>query len=231
MKKLVLILSLSLIGCVKSVNGETVSLLDYTTPSELSELGYTPDKVDETNETMEAYFGYNRYEGYLKHKINNFEILSNPNNPDEIYIVKDGDFIAGMRESNSIMLYKEGTKFPNPANTFIYFDRAKPLAVIADNKQMYFDANLDGVDAVYEKYWHKGIDQYLNYVDLFGALPRYEILTEANIPNQQCEKVAGPFACCLKEDQTYQPYHFTYERGWEISSDNEIAQKKCNARE
>lgn len=230
MKKLILILSLSLTGCANSVNSETVSLLDYTTPSELSDLGYTPNKVDETNKTMEAYFGYNRYDGYLKHKINNFEILSNPNNPDEIYIVKDGDFIAGMRESNSIILYKEGTKFPNPAETSIYFDRGNPLVVIADDKQMYFDVNLDGVDAVYEKYWHEGIDQYVNYVDLFGALPRYEILTEANILNQQCKKVAGSLACCLQEDQTYQPYSFTFETGWEVSG-NEIAQKKCNADE
>lgn len=230
MKKLILILSLSLTGCANSVNGETVSLLDYTTPSELSDLGYTPDKVDETNKNMEAYFGYNRYDGYLKHKINNFEILSNPNNPDEIYIVKDGVFIAGMRESNSIILYKEGTKFPNPADASIYFDRSNPLVVIADDKHMHFDVNLDGFDAVYEKYWHKGTDQYLNYVDLFGELPRYEMLIEANIPNQQCKKVVGPFACCLNQDQTYQPYSFDFEKGWEIS-ENEIAKKKCNADE
>lgn len=178
---------------------------------------------------MNAYSGYNRYDGYQKHRISNFEILSNPNNPNEIYVVKDGDFIASMREPNSIVLYKEGTNFPNPAETSIFFDRGNPLIVVADDKQMYFDANLDGVDAVYEKHWYQGEDQYLNYVDLFGALPRYEILTEASIPNQQCEKVAGSFACCLTEDQTYQPYSFTYETGWEISSDNEIAQKKCNA--
>ena len=144
----------------------------------------------------------------------NFDVIANPNNPDELYIVKNGSFVAGIREPNKVALYKEGANFPNLADVSIYFDRSNPLVIVADNKHMYFDVNLDGVDAIYEKYWHEGTDYYLNYVDLFGTLPRYKKLVKADRANQQCEKVVGPFACCLNQDQTYQPYSFNSETGW-----------------
>ena len=66
------LLMLGLVACSNdmSIKTETVSLLDYTTPSELAKLGYTPDKVDEINRTMSDYFGYKRYDGYQKYKIN-----------------------------------------------------------------------------------------------------------------------------------------------------------------
>ncbi|MBE0442253.1 MAG: hypothetical protein ACTH7W_03220 [Psychrobacter sp.] len=232
MKKLIVLLVLSLTACSNSMNNDTISLLDYTTPSELSELGYTPDKVDLINRDMKAYFGYNRYDGHQRYKINNFDIIVNPNNPDELYVVQDGSYLLAIRSPNTTVLYKKGTKFPNLVDTSIFFDREQPFVAVANkDEQMSLDINLDGVDAVFEKRHYEGDEGFMNYTDLLGLIPDIEDVVEANIPNQQCEKVAGPFACCLKEDQTYQPYHFTYERGWEISSDNEIAQKKCNAGE
>lgn len=229
MNKLIVLLTLSVTACSNSISSDTVSLLDYTTPSELSDLGYTPNKIDEINRTIESYFGYNRYDGYHKYKINNFEVLANPNDPDELYIVKDDEFLVGMKQPNTVKLYKEGTKFPNPADTSIYFDRSQPFVVVADDDQLYYDIDLDGVDVVYRKKIYQGAERYMNYVDLL-PLPDYEEVIEANIPNQQCKKVVGPFACCLKEDQTYQPYSFKFETGWEVFN-NEKAQNRCNAEE
>lgn len=139
MKKLILILSLSLTGCANSVNGETVSLLDYTTPSELSDLGYTPDKVDLINRDMKAYFGYNRYDGHKRYKINNFDIIVNPNNPDELYIVQDGSYLLAIRSPNTTVLYKKGTKFPNLVDTSIFFDREQPFVAVAKDEKMFLD--------------------------------------------------------------------------------------------
>lgn len=227
MKKLITLLTLSLTACSNSISSDTVSLLDYTTPSELSSLGYTPDKVDETNRTIESYFGYNRYDGYSKYKINNFEIIANPNDPDELYVVKDGDFLIGMKQPDIIKLYKKETKFPNRADTSVYFDRDQPLIVVADDKQLYFDIDLNGVDAVYEKDMYEGAEKYMNYVDIL-PLPSYENVIEANVPSQQCEKLVGPFACCLNKSQNYQPYTFDSETGWEAFN-GDIAQRMCNA--
>ena len=233
MKKLIVLLVLSSTTACSSnnISSDTVSLLDYTTPSELSKLGYTQDKVDLINRDMKAYFGYNRYDGHQRYKINNFDIIVNPNNPDELYIVQDGSYLLAIRSPNTTVLYKKGTKFPNLVDTSIFFDREQPFVAVAKDNQMSLDINLDGVDAVFEKRHYEGDEGFMNYTDLLGLIPDIEDVVEANIPNQQCEKVVGPFACCLEEDQTYQPYSFTYETGWRISSDNEIAQKKCNAKE
>lgn len=226
MKKLIILLTLSLASCSNSISSDTVSLLDYTTPSELSSLGYTPDKVEETNRTIESYFGYNRYDGYSRYKINNFEIITNPNDPDELYVVKDGDFLVSMKQPNTVKLYKQGTTFPNRADTSVYFDRSQPMIMIADDNQLYFDIGLNGVDVVYEKDMYEGAEEYMNYVDIL-PLPSYENVIGANVPGQQCEKLVGPFACCLDGKQIYQPYSFNSEIGWK-ASDSKKAQERCN---
>ncbi|MGO2560810.1 hypothetical protein, partial [Psychrobacter sp.] len=169
MKKLIVLLVLSLTACSNSMNNDTISLLDYTTPSELSELGYTPDKVDLINRDMKAYFGYNRYDGHQRYKINNFDIIVNPNNPDELYVVQDGSYLLAIRSPNTTVLYKKGTKFPNLVDTSIFFDREQPFVAVANkDEQMSLDINLDGVDAVFEKRHYEGDEGFMNYTDLLG---------------------------------------------------------------
>lgn len=214
MKKLIVISFLALTACSNSINGETVSLLDYTTQNELSSIGYTPDKISETNTIMKNEFGYSRYNGYIRYKFNNFDVITNPNDPNELYIVQDGDFLFNTKQPDIIKLYKKGTTFPNRSDTAIYFDRSQPLLIVADEDQLYYDLDLDGSDVTYEKNIFTGTEKYMNYVDLL-PLPHHEKALAANIPTQQCMKTAGSFACCLTDDGTYQPYSFDLKVGWE----------------
>lgn len=165
MKILIVLLTLSLTACSNNISSDTISLLDYTTPSELSELGYTQDKVDLINRDMKTYFGYNRYDGHQRYKINNFDIIVNPNNPDELYIVQDGSYLLAIRSPNTTILYKKGIKFPNLVDTSIFFDREQPFIAVAKDEQMSLDINLDGVDAVFEKIHYEGDERFQHECD------------------------------------------------------------------
>ena len=82
----ILTATLLVTGC-----SQTVSLLDYTTQEDLNSKGLTPEIIEQLDESNNWNVGYKYYNGnYQKHTIDKFEVLSNPSNPDEIFIIKDG---------------------------------------------------------------------------------------------------------------------------------------------
>ncbi len=226
---LVIILSvLATIACADSSfenNRETVSLLDYVSKKELDDRKLTQEKLKE----LEAYHidkvGYPRYQGYEKQKLNNFEVIVNPNNPNELYVVKDGNFLLVIYE-DSVRLYHENTKFPNPADTAVAFNYKTPSVYIVGKEKVYYDRNLDGLDKIYKIKPNIGKYEVMNSVDIHDVLPKSE-LVYAVINNQQC-KAINQLACCETEESKYIPY-WNEGNGW-IKENSKSRYQYCNSK-
>lgn len=231
-KKNILFLTLAISGCSSTPSYETVSLFDYTTEEALLKKGLTPEKISEIdNLSIDKKFGtgYSRYEGYHKYKINNFDILVNPNDLDELYIVKDNNYLLGINEKNNIRLFRANTKFPNPSDTAILWGyNDYPYVYVANDKQVYYDLNLNGIDIVFDKKLWTGDRAFANYVDVLELLPRYTI-SEARIENKQCKPFINTSACCENADGSYTPYQFDYEKGWKSDTNNIKLTEHCNS--
>nr|WP_289056350.1 hypothetical protein [uncultured Psychrobacter sp.] len=223
--------SICLIGisCTPT-ESKSISLLDYTDEDNLISHGLNSDKIALVNQAHEESYGYSRYEGYQKNSIGKFEILSNPNDPDEVYIVKDGEFILDIGKDNTVRLYSKNTTFPNPQDMSVYWMPNKPSLYVLSDNDMYYDINLDGIDIGLEKIPFTGEFSYNNFVDLPSKIPNSTI-SSVSIPNLQCQPLVGEIACCSTEQGDYQPYQFDYKTGWEALSTNPKVTAYCNSEE
>lgn len=215
------------IGCAP-IESKNVSLLDYADKADLISYGLNSNNISLVNQAHEKSYGYSRYEGYQKYLVGNFEVLSNPDNPDEIYVIKNGKFILDVDKGNAVRLYSKNTKFPNPQDMSVYWLPNRPaLYVLSDNKS-YYDLNLDGIDIDFKKVPFKEEYFYNNFVDLPSKIPNSTI-SGVNIPNLQCEPLIGEIACCSIEKGVYQPYQFDYKKGWSPLSNNPKIMAYCNS--
>lgn len=212
----------------RPIESKSISLLDYTDKESLISYGLDSSRIALINQAHEKSYGYSRYEGYQKHQIGSFEVLSNPNNPDELYVIKDEKFILDIGKGNIVRLYSEDTAFPNPQDMSIYWIPDRPAAYILSGTSMYYDLNLDGVDIDLKKQPFKGDHSYNNFVDIPTKIPNSTI-TKAIIPNLQCEPLVGEIACCSTKQGTYQPYQFNYKTGWSSLSTNPKIIAHCNS--
>lgn len=215
------------IGCTP-IESKSTSLLDYTDKESLISYGLNSDKIALVNQSHEKSYGYSRYEGYQKHSIGKFEVLSNPNDPDELYIIKDGSFVLDIGKDNAVRLYKEDTTFPNPQDMSIYWIPNRPALYVLSENNVYYDLNLDGIDIDLKKMPFKEEYLYNNFIDLPTKVPNSTI-TGVNIPNLQCEPLVGEIACCSTKQGNYQPYRFDYKIGWVVIPNNEKIDKQCNS--
>ena len=218
----ILATTLLLTGC-----SQTVSLLDYTTQEDLNSKGLTPEIIEQLDESNNWNVGYKYYNGnYQKHTIDKFEVLSNPSNPDEIFIIKDGNFLLKVNDEH-IRIYDKGTKLPNPLDAVV--DWNGQLLMYYNEKQAFYDQNLDGVEMISEKIPHKGEDYFLNYTEVIVEVPN-DSITEVIIPDKQCYALAGDLACCMNEQGDYKPYRHQFLRGWEkhTSNSSTLISEFCN---
>lgn len=216
-----------IIGCT-SIKSKSISLLDYTDKKDLASYGLNSNNISLINQAHEKSYGYSRYEGYQKHPVGSFEVLSNPDNPDELYIVKNGRFILDINKDNTVRLYSKDTTFPNPQDMSVYWLPNRPALYVLSDKNNYYDLNLDGIDINFKKMPFKAKYSYNNFVDLPSKIPNSTI-SGANIPNLQCEPLVAEIACCSTERGNYQPYQFDYKLGWSPLNNNPKVMAYCNS--
>lgn len=216
-----------LVSC--SSNHESVSLLSYINQAELDKLGLTQDKIQQINNENISLTGYTRYDNYYRYKYGAFDILLNAKNPNELYVVKDGIFLTGIRDNGVVELYRDNTKFPNPYDLSVFWMPNKSNVIIANKNKMYFDVGLNGVDAVFNKIPHTNKNTYLNYVDIVKFLPQSDI-DEAFIDGLQCKALVGHYACCTNDNINYFAYQFQDDTGWSKSANKKI-QNYCQLKD
>lgn len=231
MRNFGLLLFLVLAGCETAPSYETVSLLDYTTPKELAAAGLTPDKIQEMNNlSLDKTWGNGAsfYEGYHKYQVEGFEVLVNPDRPDDLYLIKDGQLLLDVIQNDQIRLFKLGTTFPSPNAASVVLMRKDPAVYVANSNQIYYDKGLDGVDIVGNKLLWKGDKAYMNYIDFPSYVPEFSI-TKANINGKQCKPLVATIACCKNDQKGYTPYVMSFDKGWQPKPENLKLMGHCNS--
>lgn len=221
-----MIKSLFIIGVflllVSCRNYENISLLHYADQADLNNIGLNQEIIKKINDENMIVNGNSRYDNYLIHHYGEFDMLLNSKNPNELYVVKDGIFLVGIRDNGAIELYDNNTKFPNPSSLSVFWMPKQSNVILANKEKVYFDMGINGVDAVFQKLPHTGEKSYLNYVDIVNFLPQSDI-EEAFIDNLQCKALVGHYACCTSNGQNYDAYQFQ-DIGWQKSTNKKVMQ-------
>lgn len=200
-----------------------VSLIDYIDENDLERYGFSAQDIEnfDTKIKDSAVFS-NEYNSY---KTNGFTILSNDENPEHIFILKDKKFIASF-DDKTRSLYSEKTNIPTQLDALITYIPSVPSLSYNNGELDYYDLNLDGIDIIYETL--PTDDREFDYfsAEVLGT-PNVNII-EAIIEDKECKALVGSFACCLSSEGDYSAYKFSYQDGWISIPDNKKLNAICN---
>lgn len=225
---IIIAIAVSSTGCNHTTNSvPEVSLLKYADQTDLDTRGLTKEKIDMLNQAHIFEYDYPRYEGYELHEINDFDILVNKSNPNELYVFKNGKLLLDV-DDDLIRLYKKGTTYPNPADTSVYFSPERPAVMVADDDSTYYDLDLDGPDIASTIIPYTGDYKFNNYEDVSEITPSRTI-SKAFIKGLRCEPLYVNIACCLNENERYDVYNFIYDKGWSKVDNSKGIYAQCNS--
>ena len=163
-------------------------------------------------------------EPYINYKVGFNNILIDPKDNDKSFIIRDGKILAFI-DKDKIFLYSPDKSSPFEDNAVIKYYYKEPAIQYNSRETIYYDKNLDGIDIEFKK--TPFLDNRVNILSAEGNRKPNGTIIKAIIPNKVCIPLVGTIACCLESEERYQPYIFSYDKGWEVF-DNYKTNKLCN---
>ncbi|MBE0443436.1 MULTISPECIES: hypothetical protein [unclassified Psychrobacter] len=201
-----------------------VSIIEYIDKSDLERYGFTTKDIKDFDSKIKNSDIFS--DNYTKYETKGFTILSNDENPEHIFILKNNKFIASF-DDKARTLYSKEANIPTRLDALVTYIPTTPSLSYNNGKSSYDDLNLDGVDIIYEVM--PSNDKRLDYfsAEILGT-PNLNII-DAKISGKECKALVGYYACCFSDEGNYEAYKFDYKAGWSSIPSNKILNEACNS--
>lgn len=163
---------------------------------------------------------------YTGYKINNFDVVINPDRPNELLIYRSGKIVSLINDDLVRIYYPNAANLPLSEHEMFSYNSKSQSATYNTSNTYYSDHGFDGIDMESAKitYDHSQPDYFYSE---FAGKPRIQI-TKAHVDNKVCKPFVENIACCLADHGRYVPYKFTNSEGWQNISDNDKMNLNCN---